>query len=376
MSGGLRLATIRGIPVRAEWSVLVIVGLLAWSLATGGLREAAPGYGPAAYGVAAVVTAVVIMASLLAHELGHSFVARRSGIGVRDITLWMLGGVSRIEREPDEPGADLRIAIVGPAVSFAVAAAAGAVAVVVAVGGGPRLLVSCARTVGSVNLLLGAFNLVPAAPLDGGRVLRAILWRRTGDRTRSALRATQAGRTFAFFLGSLGLLAVVGGAAVSGIWLLLLGWFLLEAARAEEFRVLLGRDLAGVRIGEIMTADPLTVPETTTVGAALRDHVLRHRCSGFPVVASDGSVRGLVTLQSLREVPPGRRECTPLTAAVQPMAEVARAAPDELLLDVMARSEPGGESRVLVFDDGRLVGIVSPTDVTRAVRAAEAVRGP
>ena len=374
MTSGVRLATIRGIPVRADASVLVIVGVLAWGLADGALPEGAPGYSGFLYGVAAVATAVVVMGSLLAHEFGHALVARRAGIGVRDITLWMLGGVSRIEREAADPATDLRVAIVGPAVSFAVAAGAMVVAFASARIGGPPLLGAGAAAVASVNLVLAGFNLVPAAPLDGGRVLRAFLWRRHGDRCAAALTAARAGRAFAFGLGGLGLLAVAGGAAVSGIWMVLLGWFLLDAARAEEAQVVAGRDLLGVRVGRLMTPDPWTLAAALPVGSALDDEVPRRGCSAFPVTDADGSVRGLVGLRALRAVPLSRRTTTPVAAVMTPVAAVTCAEPDEFVLDVLRRADPTADPRVLVLRGGRLVGLLAPSDVTRAVRTAEAAR--
>ena len=367
--------TIRGIPVRADASVLIVVGLLAWGLAEGALPEGAPGYPGILYGAAAVATALVVMGSLLAHELGHALVARRAGIGVRDITLWMLGGVSRIEREPAEPATDLRVAIVGPAVSAAVAVAAAAVAVASARVGAPRLLGAGASAVASVNLVLAGFNLAPAAPLDGGRVLRAVLWRRSGDRCAAALTAARAGRAFAFGLGGLGLLAVAGGAAVSGIWLVLLGWFLLDAARAEEAQVVVGRDLAGVRIGRLMTPDPWTLAASDPVSAALSEAGAQRVRSAVPVIDADGVPCGLVGLRALQAVPLDRRATTPVAKVMTPIASVNRADPDELVLDVLRRADPAADPRVLVLRGGRLVGILAPSDVTRAVRSAEAARG-
>jgi Zn-dependent protease/CBS domain-containing protein len=367
----LRIGTIHGIPIKVDWSFLVVFALLTWSLAAGGLPELASGYRTGEYWVAAVVTTGAFFLSLLAHEMSHSLVALRTGTGVRDITLWLLGGVSRIEDEPDNASDDLRIALVGPGASILVAIAAFATAIVTDLLGAPSLVVACIVWLGSINVLLALFNLVPAAPLDGGRVLRAILWRRRRDRTSAAISATRAGRVFAYLLVALGAAELLFGAGASGLWLVLLGWFLLNASRAEEMQIRVTRDLAGVRVRDVMTHDPVTVPAELSIDEVLHDYVLAHHCSSFPVVDRGGEVVGLVTMRQLRALPAPRRALTTAADVAMPRAEVPAASPGEPLLEVLRRTTGSEEVRILVFDAGRLAGIVSPTDVTRAVQAAE-----
>ncbi len=270
----VRVGSIAGLEIKLDWSILVIFWLLTWSLAAAGLPNLAAGYGTAAYWVAAIVTTAAFFGSLLAHELSHCVVARRQGIHVRDVTLWLLGGVSVLEEEPATPSADLRIAIAGPAMSLALGFAALGAAAVFAVAGASNLVCACAVWLGTVNIILAVFNLVPAAPLDGGRVLRAIRWRQTGDRTRAAIDAARAGRTFAFALIALGFAELLFGAEISGIWLILLGWFLLSASHTEEVQARLTRDLGTTRVRELMTPDPITVPDTLSVHDVLHDYVL------------------------------------------------------------------------------------------------------
>ncbi len=368
----MRLGSIRGIPIKAEWSLLVIFGLLTWSLATVGPPDLARGYTGPEYLVAAGLTTAAFLGSLLTHELSHSVVARRRGIPVRDITLWLLGGVSRIEQEPATPSDDLRIALAGPGTSIGIAILGFVTAFVFAAAGAPGLLVACLVWLASINILLAVFNLVPAAPLDGGRVLRAILWRRSGDRVHAAISATRAGRAFAYVLVVAGFAEFVFIASVSGLWLVLLGWFLLAASRAEETQIRMNRDLAGVRVRDVMTADPFTVPDDLSADQVLHDYMLRRHCSSFPVVDRAGGVVGLVTLRQLRELPPGRRATTRAVELATPLSDVPQAAPQELLLDVLRRmSAARGNGRILVLLDGHLVGIMSPTNVARVVEAAE-----
>jgi Zn-dependent protease/predicted transcriptional regulator len=366
----MRLGTIRGIPIKAQWSLLVIVGLITWSLAEASLPELAEGYTTLEYWVSAIFTALAFFAALLVHELSHSLVARQYGIRVRDITLWLLGGISRIEEEPATPSQELRVALAGPAASLAIAVGGLAAGFIFSAFGVPRLVVACIVWTASINLLLAVFNLVPAAPLDGGRVLRAILWRRHGDRTRAAISATRAGRNFAFALVTLGFLELVLTSNASGLWLVLLGWFVLTASRAEEAQIRTTRDLAGVRVEDVMTPDPWTVPADLNVDDVLRDYVLKRHCSSFPVVDGAGHVTGLVTLRQLRFVPASKRSSTGVADVLIPISDVPHAAPNDVLLDVL-RTGRNPEGRLLVFRNGHLVGIVSPTDITRAISAAE-----
>ncbi|HEY5171628.1 MAG TPA: site-2 protease family protein [Acidimicrobiia bacterium] len=368
----VRVGSIDGIELKLDWSVLVIFWLLTWSLAAAGLPTLAPGYRAPEYWISALATTVAFFASLLAHELSHCVVARRQGLHVRDITLWLLGGVSTIEQEARTASADLRIAIVGPATSLALGFTGLAAAALFAATGLPGLLVACAVWLGSVNILLALFNIVPAAPLDGGRVLRAIRWRQTGDRTRGALAAAHAGRVFAFVLIALGFFEFLFGADVSGLWFVLLGWFLLSASHAEETQIHLNRDLATTRVRDLMSPDPITVRHDLTVNEVLHDYVLARHCSTFPVLDDRGRLAGLVTLGRLRSVPAARRESTRVSEIVWPVAALTVADPDELILDVLRRSTAGGDGRILACNADAVVGIVSPTDITRALQVADA----
>lgn len=361
-----------GIPVRVDWTVLVIGGLLAISLATGVLPELAPGYHDLAYWGAALAVTSAFFGSLLGHEISHSIVARGVGIEVRDITLWLLGGVAAIEGEPKRPRDELMISLAGPAASFAFALASLVIAVVLDTFGGSPLMVASAVWLATVNVVLAVFNLAPAAPLDGGRVLRAFLWHRRGDRTSAVISAARAGRVFAWILIVTGLAEVLFGLP-SGLWLVLLGWFLLSAAGAEETQVTVARDLQDVRVADVMSRDPVTIEADRTIADAIVD-VLNRRFSTFPVTGREGDLVGLVTLARLKSVPLEQRAWTPISEAAWPVDRLTIAAPDEPLLAVLARLDDGGDGRVLVEQDGRLVGIVSPSDVARAVQLAELER--
>lgn len=365
MNESFRLGRIAGIPVGVNWSVLVILWLLAWSLAVGYLPTTEPGYEPLEYWLVGIAAAVVFLASLLAHEMGHALVAIRSGVGVHGITLWLFGGVSKLDSEATTPQAELRIALMGPAVSLGIAAVAGAGAVALAAVDAPGLAVAAFVWLATINVVLGVFNLMPAAPLDGGRVLKAILWRRRGDHLSATLSAADAGRVFGFVLIGLGILQAAAGAAVAGLWMVFLGWFLLSAAKAEQTQAVVMEGLAGVRVRQIMTSTPFVVDGRLSVRRLLDEVVMQHRCSGFPVVDEDGRVLGLLTLARVKDLPHDRRDTTTVAQVATPLADVVRSTPDEMVVDLLPRMGASSDARALVFDGGELSGIVTPTDVLR-----------
>lgn len=234
MRTSVRLGRLAGIPVGLNWTLVVIAGLLTVTLANGVLPFLATGQPAAAYWLAGAAGAALFLGSIVAHELGHAVVAQRHGVPVHEITLWLLGGVAKLGREPATPRAELRIALAGPAVSVAIGAAGLATAAAFAAAGAPALLVGLLGWLGLVNLVLAAFNLLPASPLDGGRVLRGLLWRRHGDRVRATLTASRAGRFLGTAMIVSGLANTFLGVGYGTLWTVLLGWFLVSAAAAEE----------------------------------------------------------------------------------------------------------------------------------------------
>ncbi|MCZ2524612.1 site-2 protease family protein [Streptomyces sp. HB2AG] len=367
MKATFTLGRIAGIKVGVHWSVVVILLLLALGLAEGRLPEAHPGSSPLVYWGLAVATSLVFLASLLAHEMAHSVVARRNGVEVEDIVLWLLGGASRIRSEAPSPGAELRIAGVGPLVSLVLGALFGLAAWILGLLSVTGPAVEAVVWLAGINILLALFNSVPAAPLDGGRLLRAFLWWRTGDRLRATAGATAAGRAFGWLLVILGLWLFVMGDAVGGVWMALIGWFLVAAATVEGQQSQLRAALAGVAVRHAMTPAPVTVPAALTVAEFLGDPLYRYRHSAFPVTAEDGAPAGLVTLERVRDVPEELREVRTVGEVMLPLPEATVSTPGTPLADLLPDVRSGADNRVLVLDAGRLVGILSASDVSRTV---------
>ncbi len=349
-----------------HWSVLAVVVLLVFGVGFARFPLAYPGYGAVAYLVSGVAAAVAFLASLVAHEMAHALVARREGQEVEGITLWMMGGLASLKGQFRDPGAEFRIAGVGPLTSGLVAVLFGIVTWLVVVADGPALVSGVPAYLALINLVLAAFNLVPAAPLDGGRILRAALWRRWDDRHRATVVTSRLGRGFGFglvLLGVVGLLAGAGG----GLWWVLIGLFIVLAAGAEQWQAEVGAALAGVRVRDVMTPRPDVADGARSVDMFLRDTALVRRHSAFPLVDDAGRVEGMITLNRLKSVPPELRETTTLREVACPPEEIPFAAPDDSLPELMSAMNGCSDGRALVFDQGALVGIVSPTDVSRAV---------
>jgi Zn-dependent protease/CBS domain-containing protein len=369
MKQTLQMGRVAGIPVGVHWSVLVIMVLLVQGLATAVLPASAPGQPQWAYWSAAVAASVLFLVSLLAHELAHALVALRYRIQVQRITLWLLGGVAELADDAPNARADLLVAVVGPLTSVLAGAVFAAGAVASSVLGGPAVISAALVWLALINVVLALFNLLPGAPLDGGRVLRAILWRLRGDRDRASVAASRAGHVLGLVLVLAGLAQVLSTGELRGLWLALVGWFLVSAAGAEgtaaRYRSLLGK----VPVREVMNPYPLTghpeqsVAEFTSTVAARAPH------RAFPLRDWYGRPAGVVRLADLSRVPVEARETTPLSRVATPVEHVPVVAASRTAAEVAPAVARGG--LVLVVDDDLLVGVVSAADVARASEPAQ-----
>jgi Zn-dependent protease len=373
MTASLRFGRIAGIPVGASWSALLIALLIAWYLGGQLLPTQVPGLVPAAYWLAGAAGAGLFLGSLLAHEVGHALVARRAGLRVRGITLWLLGGVAQLEDEPASPGDELRVAIVGPAVSLALAVGFGLAAAALSLAGVPTLAVVVAAWLALGNAALAVFNLLPAAPLDGGRVLRGLLWRRHGNRVRASVTATRAGVWVGAGLIAYGLLGAFTGWGFGTLWTALVGWFLVTAARQERDQAILGRGLAGLPADQVMAPAPAVAPAWFTVDAFLRNYVEPWQATVLPLRSFDGRPAGVVTAAALYAVPHDRRHIVRAGDVAIPMSALLVVAPDQPVGDLAARLA-GGRTVAAVVARGQLLGIITADDLARAAAQGERPR--
>jgi Zn-dependent protease/predicted transcriptional regulator len=362
MTPTIRLGRLFGIEIGFNWSLVFVFVLIAWTLAAGVLPQDVPGQGLVAYWAAGAAGAIVFYGCLLAHELSHALVARRSGMKVAGITLWMFGGVSRLEGDPKSAGTEALIAGVGPLTSFAVALIALALALATSAN---ALVSDLLSWLAFVNLALGLFNLVPAFPLDGGRLLSSVLWWRSGSRQRGVHNAVRIGRVFAYLMIAIGVLELFSGAVVDGIWIAFIGWFLLSAGSSEEVGTTIKALLKSVPVSAAMTSPVVTVPDWLTVEQFLESVALHHPFTTYPVHDPSGKLTGVVRLSELVRVASHDRGQKRLSDCGRPIPQIPNARPDEDLAALIERLGAAINQRVLVFDQGELVGIVSPVDVTR-----------
>ncbi|GAA0717177.1 site-2 protease family protein [Dactylosporangium roseum] len=366
-----RLGRLAGIPIGVHWSVLVIMLLLVQGLASVILPGGARGYPAAVYWGVAVIVAVLFLAALLAHELAHALVARHYGVRVRAITLWLLGGVSELDGEAPHARADLLIALAGPVVSLVGAGVFAAAAAGASASGAGPLAVTGLGWLAVVNAILGVFNLLPGAPLDGGRVLAAVLWWVRGDRAGARRAAGRAGTVLGGLLIAAGLVEVLLAANFGGLWLVVLGWFLALSAHAETTHVMLRKALAGVRVGDVMTTPAVCGYTSQSIADFVATVARRHPHRVFPVLDLDGRLVGLVSINRLAKVPRTDRERVRLGEVSAPVDRAHVLDPAAPLIDTAPALLAGGHRLAPVVTDGRLTGIMTSGDVARATELAE-----
>jgi PDZ domain-containing secreted protein/Zn-dependent protease/predicted transcriptional regulator len=371
MERTLTLFRVRGIPVGINWSWLPIAMLLVWVLGSALFPRTHPGLEGSAYLVMAVAAVLLFFGSVLLHELAHALVGLRAGVRIEGITLWLLGGVARFTGGVPSPGVEFRMTVVGPFTSLALAGAFGGLGYLGGALDWPVAVLGVLEYLGRINLILAAFNLVPAMPLDGGRVLRSWLWHRQGSFAAATRSAARAGRAFGFLLVWVGVLGLFTGTGLGGLWLVILGWFLLQAAVAEESGALVQETFRGRRVRDVMSPEPSTVEPQLPLDAFLERAGRPHGHSTYPVVLGDRLV-GLVSLRMASTVPPHERPFKVVRDVMLPTPEVPTVGPDEPVADALEVLQ-GPVGRVVVVEEGdRVVGVLSLSDVARALELARA----
>jgi Zn-dependent protease len=388
MGGGrsIQLARVFGVRIGVDPSWFIVLFLVIWSL-SGSFKDIYPGHGTKAFALA-TLSALLFFTSVVLHELGHAVVAMRSGIGIAGIDLWLFGGVARMKGDTRTPGEEFRVAIAGPVVTAAIAVLSLAGAHLL---GGNQYLhglrldtshhvdpaVAILDFLAFVNVILLAFNLVPGFPLDGGRIARAIAWWRTGDRDRATRFAARLGRAFGLCLmgGGLFVLLAPGGDAVGGIWLIAVGFMLSQTARAAEVQSRISERVAGLRVADVMDAEPVVLPAQTKLDRALDEFFLRYRWPWFPVVDATGRFLGLVSRQKVEDVPEALRP----GSSVDEVMTIENAGSYRIPVDEPLETLLGSEglarlgALMAVDPDGVVRGIVTLDQVRRALRAPAAI---
>jgi Zn-dependent protease len=361
------LFRVAGIQISADLSWFLVVVLFTWSLADSYFprEEVLPGLAPAEYWLLGFAAALLLFASIVLHELGHALTAQRLGVPIRGITLFIFGGVAEMTEEPPTAKAEFQVAVAGPVVSVVLGFAFLAAGFGGAAAAWPAVATELLQFLGAMNLYLVVFNMVPAFPLDGGRVLRSVLWQWKGS-LRWATRVTS---TIGSFLGTaliaLGVLWAIGlSDLMGGMWLALIGLFVRSAARMSYQQLLLRRALEGEPVSRFMHPEPVTVPRSISVAELVQDYVYRHHFKAFPVVEGDRLV-GCVTTRDVRRLPREEWERQTVGTVAEPCSEENTVPPDLDAMEALSRMSRSGRSRLLVAQGDRLLGILSLKDLLK-----------
>lgn len=363
----IELFRIFGFTVRIDPSWFIVAVLVTWSFATAAFPAQLPGHPPVTYWLMGIAGALCYFLSVVLHELSHSLVARTYGVEMRGITLFIFGGVAEMPGEIPTPQSEFVIAAAGPAASFLIALVCGGLGLLGRFAGWPEPVTAVAFYLGFLNAALAVFNLIPAFPLDGGRILRSILWGWKKS-LRWATRISAAiGGGFGLLLIALGVLTVVflPGGLTSGLWLFLLGLFVRNAASMSYQQLLLRRALAGEPVSRFMHPDPVTVPRSISVLELVQDYVYRYHFKMFPVVDDSGRLLGCVTTRQIRELPREEWDRQTVGALAERCSAENTVRADTDAMEALSRMSRSGASRLMVVDGDRLLGILSLKDLLR-----------
>ncbi len=371
----IELGHIAGIQLAIDYSWVIIFLLVLWSLTAGYFPYRTPGYGWGAYLLVGLVATLLFFASVLTHELAHALVGNRLGHEVKRITLFLFGGMAHLSGEPRSAKAELAIAAVGPLTSFALGAAFWLVSAGLGALGADALWTAMFRYLAFINVALAVFNLLPGYPLDGGRLLRAYLWQRSGNLRAASSRAANWGGGIAVGLMVLGALQIFGGALIGGLWLIFIGMFLRGAARASYQGVVMQQALAQARVADVMVRDPVLLPPDTTVQDAIEEYFLRYGYGGFPVGEED-VVAGVLSLAMVQRCPPAERAARTVREIMRPLDATLTVTPDTPVADALQAMANGDTGRLLVLDHTRLAGLITRAGILRFVQLKEQLDAP
>ena len=363
MPGSLRLGRIAGIDIYINFSWLIILVFLTWSLATGWFTVYR-GWSTATYWIVSLIAALLLFVSVLLHELAHSLVARARGLPVKNITLFIFGGVSNLEQEPMSPGVEFQMAVVGPVVSLLIGGLS--LLLFAALKGGSPQVEAILGYLGITNLLLGIFNLIPGFPLDGGRVLRSIIWKVTGSLRKATRIASVVGQIIAYLFILWGIWQFFVGNILDGIWIGFIGWFLLTAAQSTNSQVMLQSMFRGVTVGQVMNKTPTTVPANISLQKLVDEYFLPYGLRTAFVTQGD-QLAGLITLSDIRHVPREQWGQTPVGYVMIPLERLHAVSPQQNLNDVLPLMANRDVNQLPVVQDGRLVGVLTRDAIIRTL---------
>lgn len=365
MARGIKLFKVLGIQISIDWTWFIVFVLFSWSLSAGYFPFKHPGFASGVYLTMGVVSAFLLFACVLIHELFHSLTSNRLGLEVREITLFIFGGVAELTKEPEDPATEFKIAVAGPLASGVLALVFSVLSVIFTAGAFP-VINAIISYLALINIVLLVFNMIPGFPLDGGRVLRAAWWARTGDIDRATRVASLIGKGFAIFLILSGFLQMFTGNFTGGLWSVLIGVFVQQAAESGYRQVVIKRALNGLKVKDIMSKDVVTVPEEKRISEAVDDYFIKYHHATFPVT-SNSHVSGLLTLNQVRNIDKNEWASKSVGEVMEPLKPTDTLSPDDDAMDALQKmASENNSGRFPVLDkNGALVGILSRTDIMK-----------
>jgi Zn-dependent protease/CBS domain-containing protein len=361
MKSSFRLGRIFGIAIDIHFSWLLVLALFSMSLAQGYFPSEVPDLEPRTYWIFGIITTLIAFSSILAHELAHSLVAIREGISIKKIVLFIFGGVAQMEAEPDRPLAELKITVVGPLTSIIIGLFLGALYFLLLPKG--NIFSQSIFFVARLNIYVALFNLIPAFPLDGGRLFRSAIWYFGKNLLRATRIAVSLGSILSFLAIGYGFIALFYQGNIMGLWFVFLGWMIYQGGQTSYSQLVFQETFAGIKVAEIMSPNPVTVSPDTNL-QQLAENFMEYRYGAFPVVYGS-TTHGLVSLHQMKEASRDKWADTSVVSIMTPLKNSPTAAPGDDAAGVMMKMAAQNEGRILVMDGGELVGILSRTDMMR-----------
>jgi Zn-dependent protease/CBS domain-containing protein len=362
MKGSFRIGKIMGIEIEVNASWFIIFALVTYTLAVGYFPYYYPAFDSATRWLSSSVIALLFFASVLLHELSHSLVSIKLGMPVKKITLFIFGGIAQIEQEPDDPVKELKMAVAGPGMSLLLSVLFFGLSKLLALMNGPQAAVASLSYLFTINLTLAIFNLVPAFPMDGGRVLRALIWRFSGNLQKATRISSAMGSAFGYLLIAFGIYLLLNGDLVNGVWLLLIGWFINQMSKESYQSMMLSDMFDKIKVREFMTDKVVTVDRSISVQELVEGYFYKYKFAVFPV-SQDGRITGIVSASSVKLLEPAARTQTSVGSIATPLSDKLVVSPEDAVSKAMAKLSSNGVGRVLVMEQENLLGIVSNTDI-------------
>jgi len=367
LKGGLTIITIKGIEIKLHISWLIIFALVSFTLATGYLPQNFPDLSTYIYWIFGGILALLMLVSVLLHELSHSIVSKSLGVDVKIITLFIFGGVAQLDEEPDTPGKELKIALAGPIMSLFLFAFFLALVYISDFLGLSSIVRGGFIYLSSINLILALFNLVPAFPMDGGRVLRAVIWHFKGDLTYATRISSSMGSMFGYFLIFLGLYWAISGNIFNGMWFLFIGWFIKQLSESSYQNMLMSDMFTKIHVKEFMTEDVVKINRSISVEKVVTEFFYKYKYTCFPVV-QDEEVKGIIAIDNVKDIERERWSQTPAGEVMTLLEDKFVIGPKCTVKTAMDKIFSNELGRVLVIEDGVLLGIISRTDILNYIR--------